>query len=63
MTRKRNRAKQTTTLEERISSFTASLQQQAEKNPTNKEEAVQLRKRISSCQTALSLNHTLNSRR
>lgn len=63
MVKKRNRAKQATTLEERLSKFTASLEEQAATTQPNTDQAIQLRKRLSSCETALRLNDTLNASR
>jgi hypothetical protein len=46
-----------------LSKFTASLQEQAATTQPNTDQAIQLRKRLSSCETALRLNDTLNASR
>ena len=63
MTKKRNRAKQTTTLDARLSKFTTDLRRQAKTLQSNTSEALQLQKRIRSCEAALRLNLSLNSGR
>jgi hypothetical protein len=59
MTKKRNRIKQTTTLEERLSRFTIDLRQQARTLDPGTEEAMRLRKRIRQSESALRLNASL----
>jgi hypothetical protein len=59
MTKKRNRIKQTTTLEERLSRFTIDLRQQAQTLDPGTEEAMTLRKRIRQGESALRLNASL----
>jgi hypothetical protein len=60
MTKTRNRAKQTTTLDERILRFVADLQQKARTLEPNTEEARLLHERISQGESALRLNQSLN---
>ena len=59
MTKKRNRTKQNTTLEERLSRFTTDLRQQAKTHESDTDEGMRLRKRISQCESALRLNASL----
>jgi hypothetical protein len=59
MTKKRSRAKQTTTLNERLTKFVMDLRRQAHELEPNTEEALQLRKRISQGEDALQLNESL----
>jgi hypothetical protein len=61
MTKKRNRLKQTTTLEERLSRFTTNLRQQARTLDPGTEEAERLRKRIGQSEVALRLNTSLTA--
>jgi uncharacterized protein (DUF2235 family) len=56
MVKKRNRFKQTTTLEERLSRFTTDLRQEAKTVQAGTEEAVRLGKRIRQSEAALRLN-------
>jgi hypothetical protein len=63
MMKKRNRTKQSTTLERRLAKFAAALQQQAKALTPGSAEAVQLQKRIQSCEAALRLNDSLNAGR
>jgi hypothetical protein len=59
MTKKRNRFKQTTTLQERLSRFTTDLRQQGRMLDPGTEEAMRLRKRIRQSESALHLNASL----
>ncbi len=59
MTKKRNRAKQTKTLDERLTRFVTDLRLRAHDLEPNTEEALQLRKRISQGEDALRLNESL----
>ena len=61
--KRRNRARQTTTLEERLAKFSAALQEQAKRVSPHTHESQQLQKRISSCNEARRLNGSLNARR
>jgi hypothetical protein len=59
MTQKRNRAKQTTTLDARLARYTAELRQEAQTLPHNSDEELKLRKRIRQGEAALRLNASL----
>ena len=59
MTKKRNRAKQTTTLDERLTRFVNDLRQQARAVKPNTDQAMQLRKRISHGEAALHFNERM----
>ena len=59
MTKKRNRAKQTTTLHERLTRFVTDLRRQAQALEPNTAQGLQLRKRISQGEDALQLNESL----
>jgi hypothetical protein len=59
MTKKRNRAKQTTSLNERLTKFVTDLRKKTPNLEPNTEEAVQLRKKISPGEDALRLNESL----
>ena len=57
--KKRNRFKQTTTLQERLSRFSSDLRQQARSLEPNTEQATRLRRRIRQSEAALRLNDAL----
>jgi len=63
MTKTRNRAKQTTTLKERLARYSADLKEQANTAQLQTEQVKQLHKRIGQCETAMQLNESLNAGR
>ena len=62
MIKRRNRAKQTSTLDERLAKFTENLRQQAKTLPGSSQEAAELGRRIRQGEAALRINASLTAK-